>query len=413
MVSSDQMIGGTSTSLSRLPRYPKEFELLLCCGGSLLRSTRGSRMQELVHEDLDWDLVIRLAHWHHMLPLLYWNLTLLEEPAPAGFMESLKRAYLQNVGRSLALTGELLAINDLLTEKGIVVVPYKGPVLAERLYGSIALRQYADLDIIVRKEDLETAREVLIERGYLAAEMVTGATHDFQVESRYSERFESPSTVVELHWAFTNKDVAFPLTLRELMPRLQEHALGGKRKMLVFSPEDTLLILCVHGAKHSWDRLEWICGVAEHVAKNVHMDWETLIDRAVETRSSKRLFLGLSLSLRLYDLALPDRVLGKIDGNGEVANLVDHVTSTFFDGKRVTVGTHAWGTIDHDLFQFKLADRLTDRIRYVLYRVTNPSRPERWFAISIGRRSVPVHVFTRPFGLIGRMFRAGLARRRR
>lgn len=394
-----------------LPHYPKEFELLLCCGGPRMHSQKVERMQVVLAEGLDWELVFRLAYWHHMLPLLYWNLIHVDAPVPAWIMESLKRAFNQNVRQALAMTGELLRIIDLLGERKIVAVPYKGPVLADRLYGNIALRQSADLDIIVRRCDVEGARDILIQRGYVPSVMVIGANRDFQVESRYSERFDRPDSVVELHWAFTNKDVVFPLTLDNLLPRLTEHVLFGKKSILAFSPEDTLLILCVHGAKHSWDRLEWICGIAELI-DTAQLDWSGLIARAIETRSSRRLLLGLSLSHDLYGVRVPGRVQETIKNDGEIRALLLHVTSLLFDGERNKTGAHSFGTLKHDLFHFKLADRIPDRLRYVAYRVTNPSRPERWSAVSIGRRSIPIHAFTRPVGLVAKIIHAAWRRAR-
>jgi len=393
-----------------VPRYPREFELLLSCSPGE-RNGEAERLRKVLGSGLDWHLVFRLANWHHMVPLLYWSLARVEVPVPSEVMGALKTAFIQNVGRTLAMTGELLTIIDLLSQRDIMAVPYKGPVLADRLYGHIALRQSADLDIIVQKRDVENAREVLIERGYEPSVMVIGANHDFQVESRYSERFDRPESVVELHWAFTNKDVAFPFNLEDLIPRLVEHSVVGRRA-LVFSPEDSLLILCVHGAKHSWDRLEWICGIASLIDGARQLDWDALIDRAIETHSSRRLHLGLALAHDLYQVRLPDRALGAIRGDELIPELARHVTLNIFDGQRNTVGTHSFGTLDHDLFHWRLADRTGDRLRYAAYRMLNPSRPERWSTVKVGNRSIPLHALTRPFGLILKGVQVGWRRAR-
>src|SRR3712207_8653927 len=41
----------------------------------------------------------------------------------------------------------------------------------------------------------------------------------------------------------------------------------------------SLLILCVHGTKHIWGRLSWICDVAELLRTQPDMDWEYVLDR--------------------------------------------------------------------------------------------------------------------------------------
>jgi hypothetical protein len=398
---------GVSGMLHPIPPIAPEMELLLCCGGPLIQASNGDRIYHLAREGLNWELVFKLAFLHGMLPLLYWNLTQRhgqqrEIPVPLPVMEVFREGYLRNVGLALRMTGDLLAILEKLQEVGVTAIPYKGPILASRLYGSLGLRRSVDLDIIVRKCDLQNARKILSDLGYAPSIMLLGPNHEFQVESRYSERFERPGSVVELHWAFTNKDVAFPLVLDDLMPRLTKYQVSG-RPIRVFGPEDTLLILCVHGAKHGWARLEWICGVAELVYRGAQLQWPELISRATETRSLRRLLLGLCLAHDLFRAPLPEDIEERIRDDRQIPFLAAAVTSSLFGGDRSVEGVHTFGTLDHDLFHFRLGDRFPDSLRYLAYRLTTPSRPERWSTISVGGRSITLHSFTRPFGIVAKL----------
>jgi hypothetical protein len=47
-----------------------------------------------------------------------------------------------NAHRALWLTVELLNIHKHRAARGIEVLPYKGPTLAESLYGNVALRSF-------------------------------------------------------------------------------------------------------------------------------------------------------------------------------------------------------------------------------------------------------------------------------
>jgi hypothetical protein len=234
--------------------------------------------------------------------------------------------------------------------------------------------------------------------------MLHTATEEFRVESRYSERFDRPGSVVELHWAFTNKDVAFPLSLDDLFPRLVQCTVSG-RSIPVFAPEDALLILCVHGAKHSWSRLEWICGVAE-LLHGLEIRWDAVLGRARETKSLRRLLLGLRVSRDLYGCPLPEDVMKEVTGDDQVGALARAVTSSLFDGGEEVDGLHTFGTLDHDLFHFRLGDGLQDSFRYLMYRITTPSRPEEWSTVSLGKRSISLHSFTRPFGVVSKVIPA-------
>lgn len=389
--------------LHPMPPLSAEIQLLLCCGGPGLQGRNRERLKRLCASHLDWDRLARVSQWHHMVPLLYWNLSHTEGAnLPSEFMQLMKEAFLRSIRWSLTMTGELLTILEGMEDRGVLAVPYKGPVLASRLYGNLTLRQSADLDIVVRREDLEEARAVLIDQGYVPGVMLQGANHDFQVESRYSERFDRPGSIVELHWAFTNKDVAFPLSLNDLAPRLGSHQVSG-RTVPVFSLEDTLLILCVHGAKHAWEKIEWICGVAEILHHDDPVDWEELTSRAIETRSLRRLLLGLCLTHDLYGAQLPDHVEELIRRDPQVRSLAVNVTANLFDGEPLGEGIHSFGSLDHDLFHFRLGDRVVDRWRYLLYRMTTPSRPERWSTITIRGRPVTLHAFTRPFSIVAKL----------
>jgi hypothetical protein len=339
-----------------------------------------------------------------MLPLLYCTLTRADGhdsnvEVPSETIDALRAAYVRNVGRVLRMTWDLLAILDKMEEAGVMVVPYKGPVLSSRLYGHLGLRPSVDLDVVVKKDDLQSARTILMELGYTPSVLLAGANHDFQVESRYSERFDRPNSIVELHWAFTNKDVAFPLTLNDMSSRLTTHLVAG-RKVPVFDLEDTLLVLCVHGAKHGWAHMEWICGIAELLHWEDEISWSDLLTRASETKSLRRLLLGLCLAHDLFRAPLPEDVKVRIREDGKVSALAAIVTSSLFDRDTGEENLHTFGTLEHDLFHFRLGDRFHDSIRYLTYRMTTPSRPERWSTIPIGTHSIKLHSFTRPFAVL-------------
>lgn len=395
--------------LHPIPTLPAEIELLLCCGGPLTRATNERRMTRLARERIDWELVFRLAAWHRMLPLLYWNLTREDghEPeVPPEMIDAFRAAYFRNVGIALRMTGDLVAILDRMEKVGVLVVPYKGPVLSSQLYGHLGLRPSVDLDVVVKTDDLRRARTILMELGYAPSVLLAGTNHDFQVESRYSERFERPASVVELHWAFTSKDVAFPLTLNDMDSRLNTHLVSG-RMVPVFDWEDTLLVLCVHGAKHGWAHIEWICGIAELLHYEDEISWPDLLARATETKSLRRLLLGLCLAHDLFRAPLPQDVKGRIRAEDRVSTLAASVSSSLFKGDSSSVeNLHTFGTLEHDLFHFRLGDHFQDSIRYLTYRMTTPSRPERWSTVSIGAHPIRLHSFTRPFAVLVKLLPA-------
>jgi hypothetical protein len=93
----------------------------------------------------------------------------------------------------------------------------------------------------------------------------------------------------------------------------------------VLPPEETLLALCVHGAKHLWCRMGWICDVARLAAGPESLDWERLTALARRCRVLRILLLGLHLARELGGAALPEGVSAKIAADPMVGALARRV----------------------------------------------------------------------------------------
>lgn len=66
-------------------------------------------------------------------------------------------------------------------------------------------------------------------------------------------------------------------------------------------------MLSVHGAKHFWERLNWLLDVAELTAGQP-VDWHLTIRIAAKLKSTRLLLLGLYLAHELMDAPLPQIV---------------------------------------------------------------------------------------------------------
>src|SRR5438128_6595765 len=114
--------------------------------------------------------------------------------------------------------------------------------------------------------------------------------------------------MVEIHWAFTPRYLPIPLDLERLWERLESVSLVNT-SVRVFPPEDLLLILCIHGSKDLWRRLQWICDIAELIHTYPKLNWERVVAQAKALGSERMLLLGLSLASELLGTPLPEEVL--------------------------------------------------------------------------------------------------------
>jgi hypothetical protein len=144
-----------------------EKELLACCARTRVDSAIAQKISEFLKGSLDWDYIFTEAEENSVTPLLGRNLQALAgDSIPAAIRERLKNVCRANTIRCLFLTAELTKILELFRARGIQGIAYKGPALAVQAYGDVTLRQFEDLDIIIRQGDLQKANEVMVGLGY-------------------------------------------------------------------------------------------------------------------------------------------------------------------------------------------------------------------------------------------------------
>lgn len=117
---------------------------------------------------LDWDFIVEKATGHKILPFLALvfqkrvMLSLLAPKIRISFEAGLGRAALEN----LVKKKEFEQLNQIFLSKGVSVIALKGIALTTLIYGGAPIRQMADIDLLVRKEDLERIETLLISRGF-------------------------------------------------------------------------------------------------------------------------------------------------------------------------------------------------------------------------------------------------------
>src|SRR5262249_32026760 len=129
-----------------------EAEILLCSARVYLDASSAERIRDLLQQDIDWDYLLSTATAQGVMPLLHWHLNRdFQDALPKPFSRDLHHLFQRNALNNLYLTGELLKALNLWETHGIAAIAFKGPTLAASVYGSLALRQSGDLDILLRR----------------------------------------------------------------------------------------------------------------------------------------------------------------------------------------------------------------------------------------------------------------------
>ena len=115
----------------------------------------------------DWDYLSRTIIERGIGPLFFNKLSLLSNAAliPEVTRTNLQQAYFRTLSRSMVLYDAFRRVADAFAVNHIQVVALKGIHLAEWLYGDIGLRQFSDIDLLIREEDGEKAQQVLKDAG--------------------------------------------------------------------------------------------------------------------------------------------------------------------------------------------------------------------------------------------------------
>lgn len=379
------------------PRFRPEVELLLCCARTEMDGERTARIRVILEGEIDWDYLFRTARRHGLLPLLYTHLnTICPEALPEAGLDRLCDYFRRNTVRNSFLTGELVKLLKLFEGQGISAVPYKGPALAYQVYGNLALRVFGDLDILIRKRDVAGAKSILLSQGYRPELQLTDdqekAFSRFECDQHFT--LEGSSIPVELHWDVTPPYFSFPLEPDDLWDRLEDlYLLGTKIQTVALS--DLILISCVHGAKHLWERLEWIVGVAETARLSTHKQWERAAKQARELRSERMFHLGLFLAHDLLEAPIPDEVLRKVDAGREVKSLARRVCEGLFQEDKKSPGLFG-----RALFHLGARECALDKIRYCFRRSMTPTFKD-WELLPLPASLSPLYYLLRPVRLAG------------
>jgi len=369
--------------------------VLLAAAAVSTDPSRDERLVAALRRMDDWTRLLDSAGRHGLLLVLSRRVASLPEGAvPGEIAAELKRLYRLNSMRSLKTVAELVATLRLLEEAGIRALPFKGPVLAQAVYGDMAARQFCDLDILVDPAAVWDAQHVLQAAGY---------QNEIEVpldrRSRaFGQSFElglmgSNRTPIDLHVAFESPSFQGCLAFDRIWGRRGSLELAG-RQIPHFAPDDCFLMLCVHGARHEWLNLELVCSLAELVAAHRGIDWAGLLRAATDSHCRIRCLLGLALADRLLGFTLPPGVARVVDEEPIVERLAEGVTR-----KMVRDDTELGGSIARLYWALRTLDSTEDKVTTLFKTAFVPGLND-WQPSDLPGQLAPFYAVARPVRLL-------------
>lgn len=279
----------------------------------------------------DGRAVFELAALHRVTPLLYIAL----KPHGTDFLDwnHLEARINALRPRNLALAGELKRLLILFKSENIDTIPLKGLTLAQSVYGSLFAREIRDLDLLVTPDSVDAARAILIADGFEWLESYLDPRADADYRRRKTHfTFHHPVRGVhlELHWGLLR---APDIAAADLAPfwdcSRPADFLGAP--MRIFAPEDELFMLLLHGSKHLWSDLIWLCDLAAFLRAHPAIDWRAVYDRADAVRARRFIALGILMASDLLDLPFPSAAIDSARADRAMSRLAADLIAHYFD----------------------------------------------------------------------------------
>ena len=373
-----------------------EKRLLLCCARTKLPPGFAEQIRKLASLPLDWDFLSAEASRNSLRPLVARHLSACAaEIIPPQQLKRLSDAVRANTARCLVLTAELIQVMGRFGDAGISAVPYKGPVAAVQAHGDITLREFEDLDIIVRQQDMPRVNEVVTSLGYRPKfPWILSPNAGFSlVPGEYRYLDHSRRMVVEVHTERTLRHFPIPPDLDDLSRHLVPAFLCG-HEIRTFAPEDALMMLCIHGSKDFWERISWIADIAELIRACPKLDWNAVCSRADSWKARRILHLGLALASEMLDAWLPDEIGARVKQDCAARALASEVAQRLLRRDQ-----SAFGAAERFSFRRRMVDGALAGWRYSIRLALAPAE-EDWQMVRLPGALAPLYVALRPLRLL-------------
>ena len=353
----------------------------------------------------DWAGAERRARAHGLLPWLARALT------PSGVVATpylpVLDAASAAAARALGQVRRLVEICSALERAGIAALPYKGPALSLQLYGDVALRQSVDLDLIVPRDRYADARSALLALGLPAR----GGHSARQERTLFAWLGHAPfgrgPDFVELHWRFADRRFPLALDPARALARGRTIAIGGGT-LPVLADDDLLAVLAMHGARHLYERLEWLAGVTRLLVAR-RGEAARLAAHAESLRARRTLVVSVHVAQRILGFPLDDdwrRVLASDpESEAVAATMADELEAHALRDAPML------GGVGLQRRYADLVDTRADRARLYVHAALDPTARDHE-AFALPDALVPLHHVLRPARLAATYVARAVAPRR-
>lgn len=218
---------------------------------------------------------------------------------------------------------ELDRIASLFKKNGIIIVALKNSGICRGLYRIPGASPMGDLDVLVDISDFEKAHKLLLLEGYKfkfrseleendikKAKISGGAEYLAILKDGNELWFELQWRPVAGRWIQKHQEPE----AKDLISRSKSIPGSDVR---ILSPEDNLLQVCLHTAKHSYVRSPGfrLHTDVDRIINETKINWETFIYQVEKLEVKTACYFSLYFAKTLLNTKIPNNILKKLSPN--------------------------------------------------------------------------------------------------
>ena len=274
-------------------------------------------------KSFDWDRFLYLTWLNKVIPAVWSELIVNTCPQlPERVIQELQNAHDDIVAHHITNIVELKKLLTLLHDHNLPAIPFKGAALGA-FYRRASERQWGDLDIIIRKQDVRSIVRLLESVGYRDVVQPDGLTLDELLGKHHAYYMDSPDgrVQIDIHWSLTE----YRDEIRYSTDSIWEYAIEQPFfdiHTTMLSPEHLLLTTCIHhGARNGWDELRLIVDLDQLITAHPNADWNGIFIWCNRLGTLRSMLVGLSLAHDLLATPLPNEAKRLIAADGQIAKI--------------------------------------------------------------------------------------------
>lgn len=319
-------------------------------------------------KDVDIDHLYNCTSEHEMDTIIYPNLIRLFD----GSLPEIWHSKYAETKKQISFMIELLkTVSENFHKAGIPIVALKNGGIAAAMIDDMAKCPMGDIDTLVNKKDFIEAHKILLEMGFkfkfrsafefedLEMAFIDGGTEYFYVDNNDSEMwFEMSWRPMAGRWIRLDKE-----------PKADElinNSIYAKNsKVRVLSPEDNLLQVAVHTAKHSYVREPGfrLHLDVERIVKLNNVDWDIFAEKVNNAGVKTAVYYSLLIPSQLFGTPIPEKVLRQIKPNFFKIFMIDYYLKK---AKLLHPNEKKFSKVNFIIFQILLYDNIGDIFKVII-----------------------------------------------